>query len=122
MGFLKKIIDTIFGSPDQEIKDRDGIYLYVQCNKCGAPIRVRADKHHDLQRDYDTGEFVLNKEIMDGSCFSLIHATVRFDPSYRIIDQEIKGGKFITWEAYHELTKPAETEAITAETATPPDD
>jgi hypothetical protein len=118
MGFFKKIMNALFGASDQEIRDRDGIYLYVKCDKCGSPIRVRADKHHDLQRDYDTGEYVLNKEIMDGSCFSLIHATVRFDPGYRIVDREIEGGEFITWEEYKALTTPGEEPASEAEEPT----
>ncbi len=109
MGFFKKIRDAIFGTPNVNVtgaKDPEGIYLYVKCNRCGAPIRVRADKRHDLQRDFDEGGYVLRKEIMDGTCFSLIHATVRLDPAYRIVDQEIEGGEFITQEEYLELTRP----------------
>lgn len=113
MGFLKKIRDALFGSPSGgEVRDPEGIYLYVKCSRCGAPIRVRADKRHDLQRDYDTNEYVLRKEMMDGTCFNLINATVRFDPTYRIIDREIEGGEFITWEEYNALVtaraKPSE--------------
>ena len=104
MGFLKKLFDTLFGSSEGEIHDPDGIYLYVKCNRCGAPVRVRADRRHDLQRDYDTNEYILRKEIMDGTCFSMMQATVRFGPDYRIIDQQIEGGEFITWEEYKELT------------------
>lgn len=104
MGFFKKLVDTLFGSSDGEIRDPDGIYLYVRCGRCGAPVRVRADRRHDLQRDYDTNEYVLRKEIMDGTCFSMMQATVRFGPDYRIIDREIEGGEFITWEEYKALT------------------
>jgi len=105
MSFLKKIRDSLFGSSDGEIKDPNGIYLYVKCSRCGAPVRVRVDKYHDLQRDFDTGGFVLNKEIMDGSCFSLMYATVHFDAARRIVGQDIQGGEFITWEQYQALTK-----------------
>jgi hypothetical protein len=117
MGFFKKIKDAIFGSPEGEIRDPDGIYFYVKCGKCGSPVRVRADKYHDLVRDYDTGEFTWNKEIMDGSCFSLIHATVRFDASRRVIEKEIEGGEFISYEEYKELTtpEPPEPEEIAPE-------
>ena len=108
MGFLKKIVDAIFGSSEGEVRDSEGIYFYVKCARCGTPIRVRADKRHDLQRDYDTGEYVLRKEIMDGTCFSLMQATIRFDPAYRIVDREIEGGEFITWEEYKKLTTPEE--------------
>lgn len=115
MGFFKRIKDAIFGSAEGEIRDPDGIYLYIKCSRCGAPVRIRADKRHDLQRDYDTGEFVLNKEIMDGTCFNLIYATVRFSPSYQIVDQEIQGGEFITWEEYQALAAPKTPESAEGE-------
>ncbi len=108
MGFLRKLWEGLFGSSKGEIRDPDGIYFYVRCARCGSPIRVRVDKRHDLMRDYDTGELTVNKEIMDGSCFSLIYASVRFDAAYRIVDKEITGGEFITWEQYQAL---AETQA-----------
>jgi len=107
MGFLKKIIDSVFGSGGGEIRDPDGIYLYIKCDRCGAPVRVRADRRHDLQRDYDSGELILRKEVMDGACFSLIQTTTRFDAGYRVIDQQIDGGEFISWEEYQKLTTPA---------------
>ncbi len=106
MGFLKRIARALFGSSEGEFRDREGIYLYVKCGRCGAPVQVRADKRHDLQRDYDSGGYVLRKEIMDGTCFSLMQATVRFDAAYRIIDREIEGGEFISYEEYKALTKP----------------
>jgi len=111
MGFLKKLGELLFGSPNAEPRDPDGIYLYVKCAKCGAPIRIRANRHHDLLQDYDTGEYMLNKEIMDGSCFSLIYASVRFDAAYRIISQELRGGEFIDWETYQKLAAPAEPQS-----------
>ena len=111
MGFFRKLMSAVFGASDGEVRDPNGIYLYVKCSRCGTPVRIRADKRHDLQRDYDTGEFVLNKEVMDGSCFALIHTTTRFDPSYRIIDQQIQGGEFITREAYKSLVARGEPDA-----------
>ncbi len=106
MGFLKKIVDSIFGSAEGEVRDPDGIFLYVKCSRCGAPIRIRADKRHDLQRDYDTNEYILRKEIMDGTCFSLMQATVRYNAAYQVVDREIEGGEFISRDEYQELTAP----------------
>lgn len=106
MGFLKKIKAAIFGAADGEIKDKEGIYFYVKCSKCGSPVRVRVNKLHDLHRNEDYGGFVLRKEIMDGSCFRLMYATVRFDHNRKIIEQEIEGGEFIDWETYRALTQP----------------
>ena len=73
MNLIKKFRDLLLGSSDGEIKDRDGIYFYIKCSQCGAPVRVRADKRHDLMRDYNTGNLIWNKEIMDGACFQLNH-------------------------------------------------
>jgi len=104
--FPKKIIEAVFSSGGREIRDPDGIYLYIKCDRCGAPVRVRADKRHDLQRDYDSGELILRKEVMDGTCFKMIQTTTRFDAGYKIIDQQIEGGEFISWEEYKKLTTP----------------
>ena len=83
-------------------RDPDGIYLYVRCGKCGQKLRVRADRKFDLRRDLDEGGYVLRKEMMDGNCFSLMYATVRFDDSKRIVSREIEGGEFITREEFEE--------------------
>lgn len=106
MGFLDKLRKLFAGSADNQPHDPDGIYFYVKCNKCGAPVRIRADKHHDLHHDYERGGYTLRKEIMDGTCFSLIYATLHFDEAYHIVEQEIEGGTFITWEAYQALAQP----------------
>ncbi len=106
MGFLKRIIEAVLGSDGGDVRDPDGINLYIRCDRCGAPVRIRADKRHDLQRDYDSGELILRKEVMDGTCFKLIQTTTRFDAGYKIIDQQIDGGEFISWEEYKKLTAP----------------
>jgi hypothetical protein len=104
MGFLKKILDAVTGGGSGRSRDREGLYIYVKCGRCGTPVRVRVSKYHDLQRDYDTGEMVLRKEIMDDKCFRLMDATVRFDPRYQVIDRKIQGGEFITEDEYRALT------------------
>jgi hypothetical protein len=106
MGFLDKLRKWIFGSADSQLRDPDGIYFYVKCDSCGVPVRIRADKHYDLHRDFEHGGYTLRKEIMDGGCFSLIYATLRFDDAFRIVEQEIEGGTFITWEEYQALARP----------------
>jgi hypothetical protein len=111
MNLLKKIGQTLFGgSSEAGGQDRDGIYFYVKCGKCGAPVRIRADKRHDLSRDMDGGGYILRKEIMDDKCFRLMYATLRFDAGYHIVDRTIEGGEFISPETYEALTQPpAET-------------
>jgi hypothetical protein len=111
MAFFKNLLNTIFGSASGEIKDREGLYFYVRCNKCGTPVRVRVNKYRDFQRDYDTGNLLLRKEVMDGGCFSLMYATIELDSSYKVIRQEIEGGEFITWDEYQQLAKGHDTES-----------
>jgi (2Fe-2S) ferredoxin len=38
--------------------------------------------------------------MMDGTCFSLMYATIRFDEDRRIVSREIEGGEFITEEEF----------------------
>ncbi|MBN1248008.1 MAG: hypothetical protein JXC32_10150 [Anaerolineae bacterium] len=104
MGILGKIREVLFGSATGEIRDPMGIYIYAKCDRCGAPVRIRVDKAHDLQRDYDTGGFILHKEIMDGTCFALMQATVRFSARYAIVESEVEGGRLISWEEYRALS------------------
>ncbi len=96
MGFLKKLLGE-----KKQTGDPDGIYFFLQCGHCGEKLRVRADKRHDLQRDYDSGRLTWRKEIMDARCFRIMYATVVFDASYRVQTQEVEGqGRFISEEEY----------------------
>ncbi len=115
MNIFKRIGEMLFGSQSGEIRDPNGIYLYLKCSKCGAPVRLRVDKRNDLLRDYNTGQLTLNKEIMDGTCFSLMYAKVEFNSAYNIISQEVTGGEFIDWETYKAMTMPKEAEATETE-------
>jgi hypothetical protein len=63
-------------------------------------MRIRVDRRFDLRRDYEQGGFRLDKEIMDGTCFSLMMARVRFDAGQRIVEQELEGGIFLTRQEY----------------------
>jgi len=110
MNIFKKLNELLFGSPNMAnivAQDKDGIYFYVKCSHCGAPVRIRVARQHDLQQDFDTGGYILRKEIMDGQCFRLMYATLHFDAAYHRTGQEITGGEFITAEQYATLTRPA---------------
>ena len=110
MSTIKEFFSRLFGSKNQEVKDRNGYYFYVRCKKCGAPVRIRASKTSDFERDYDTGELTLRKEIMDGGCFSLMYATIKVNAAYQVVEQSVEGGEFITWEEYNALAHPPKAE------------
>jgi hypothetical protein len=78
----------------------------VKCAKCGTPVRVRADRQHDLLRDYDEGGYVLHKDVMDSNCYSLFHFEIRFDERYNVVERKIEGGEFISHEEWREQTRP----------------
>jgi hypothetical protein len=106
MGLLKRI-SSLFGGGESEARPPadNGLYFYVQCNCCGEKLRIRVDCSNELQRDYDTGGFFLRKEMMDGRCFQLMYAEISFDDRYRVICQDVTGGRFITRDEYQVLTR-----------------
>lgn len=111
MGFLKKIFgQSGRDGPDKPYVDTQGIYLYVQCDNCGAPVRLRADKQHDLMNE--DGGFVWHKTIVDNRCFRPMPTVVRFDGNYNVVEQEITGGRYITEEAYNELLAQARDKSV----------
>lgn len=115
MGFLKKLFG---GGEPKKYVDTQGVYFYVQCDNCGARVRVRADKQHDLQ---NTGSgYEWHKTIVDSRCFRRIHTVVQLDANYQMTSHEITGGRFMTEEEYlaaEEAAKQvkAESEAEEAE-------
>lgn len=104
MGFLKKL----FGgggeksAPSAPYVDTQGIYFYVQCDNCGAPVKVRADKQHDLLNEGDG--YTWYKTIVDSRCFRRMSAVVHLNRQYEVTDRTLEGGRFISEETYLEMT------------------
>lgn len=94
MGFLRRL----FGGKKKDQGDPQGLYFYVQCDNCGAKVRVRADKQYDLNRSDDG--FIWHKTIVDSKCFQQIPTVVHLDHNYEVTSAEIEGGHFITREEY----------------------
>ena len=106
MGFLKKL----FGGSDHPeqpssksntYSDPQGVYFYVQCDRCGAPVRLRADKQHDLLNE--GGGYTWHKTIVDNRCFRPMPTVVTLNANYEVTAQEITGGHYITREEYEAL-------------------
>lgn len=95
MGFLKKLFG---GGEPKKYVDKQGIYFFVVCDNCGARVRVRADKQHDLQ-NADSG-YEWHKTIVDSRCFRRIQTVVQLDSGYQMVSHEISGGRFITEAEY----------------------
>ena len=111
MGFLKKLLGggNKVGRADKPQTDTQGIYFYVQCDRCGTPVRLRADKQYDLINE--GGGFVWHKTIVDNRCFRPMPTVVYLNSAYEMVSHEITGGRYITQEEYETL--------LAAQTATP---
>ncbi|HMT21307.1 MAG TPA: hypothetical protein PKE20_08700 [Promineifilum sp.] len=103
MGFFKKIFggNEAKGQPSGSANaDPQGVYFYVQCDRCGAVVRLRADKQYDLINE--AGGYVWHKTIVDNRCFRPMPTVVHLNTAYEMTSQEITGGRYITREAYEE--------------------
>lgn len=99
MGFLKRI----FGGGESgrsSTSDSDGFFFYVQCENCGAKVRLRILKQYELNHAGDG--FVWHKTIVDNRCFRQIPAVVHFDRQYQVTNAQIEGGKIISAAEYEQ--------------------
>ena len=106
MGFLKKLLGGSTSpepksSPTATNADPQGVYFYVQCDRCGAPVRLRADKQHDLLNE--GGGYTWHKTIVDNRCFRPMPTVVTLNANYEMVAHEITGGHYITPEEYEAL-------------------
>jgi hypothetical protein len=99
MGFLKKLFGAQADENRQDAPaDPQGIYFYVQCERCGAVVRLRADKQYDLINE--GGGYVWHKTIVDNRCFRPMPTVVRLNAAYEVIDAEISGGRYVSREDF----------------------
>ena len=69
MGFLRKL----FGGDDSKQtgdSDGSGFFVYVQCDRCGAKVRLRINRQYDLVPSADGYDW--HKTIVDSKCFQRI--------------------------------------------------
>ena len=108
MGFLKKL----FGGSENKnssAKSGQGLFLYVQCDRCGDKVRLFIHREHELNRT--ASGYVWHKTIIDNKCFQPITTVVNFDNSYNISQSEIDGGHYISLEEFEmpEVINPTES-------------
>jgi len=100
MGFLDKIRGFFAGGPSASEGDPYGLWFHFRCGKCGDVVRVRADRRNDLNREEGPGTFLLRKDVMDNSCFQLMHAEIWLDSSYNVVTADVTGGELISKHEY----------------------
>ncbi len=84
------------------------VWLYVRCSRCDEAIEVRVDRRYDLASEWrDPGEpgpaYTMHKDIVGESCFQRISVDVGFDAGFKIVEQRISGGVFLTEAVYRDL-------------------
>ena len=81
------------------------LWVYVRCRRCGEAIQIRADRRYDLASEWrHPGEsgaaYTMHKDIVGDRCFQRMSIDIGFDSRFRIVEQQIEGGEFLTAEAY----------------------
>jgi hypothetical protein len=81
------------------------LWIYVQCERCGEKIGTRLNLHNDLSIQYGKTEkhntyFIRKKLIGRERCFHPIEVELTFNNRRQLIDQQIRGGKFITEQEF----------------------
>jgi hypothetical protein len=85
--------------------ENTALWVYVRCRRCGEAIQIRADRRYDLANEWrHPGEsgpaYTMHKDIVGDRCFQRICIDMGFDSRFRIVEQQIEGGEFLTAEAY----------------------
>lgn len=99
MGFFRRL----FGKTENA-EDTGGIFLYAVCDRCGDRLRLRIDRHYDLNQ-LDEGGYVWHKTLVDRKCYRPMPTVVKFDRNYHVVSAEIEGGQYISREAYEAAEK-----------------
>jgi hypothetical protein len=107
MRWFKRLC-LFFTSPSRQA-GHTAVWRYVRCSRCGEAIRVRVDRRYDLASEWrDPGEpgpaHTMHKDIVGERCFQRISVDVGFDTGFKIVEQHIRGGEFLTEEAYQRMS------------------
>lgn len=121
MGFLKKLFGRNETTLGGAYTDKHGLYFHFQCDHCGALVRVRADKQHDLLNEGNG--YVWHKTVVDNKCFRRMQTAVSLDAQYAITNYEVKGGQLLSQLQYEALLAAATAvEPAATDEETPSDD
>jgi len=101
MSLLKKL-GAFFSAPTG---DSRSLWLYVKCDKCREILKGRVDLHNDLSVQYGGsggGNSYFCRKVFVGSnrCYRPIEVELTFDKNRRLINEEIKGGEFVSEEDF----------------------
>ena len=85
--------------------DDRNYWFFVKCDHCGEILKGRIDLHNHLSIQYGAGRKGHNyfcRKVLIGSsrCYRQIETEFTFDKTRKLLDQQIKGGKFMTEEDF----------------------
>jgi len=102
MGFLARLFGG--GGRSADAGDRDGIHVFVRCDKCGEKVHARANRNTDISQEYaDGGQRAtptLHKEILGSRCQNLMYVHLTFDASFRVVTSSGERCKVMSREEY----------------------
>ncbi len=121
MGLLKKLFGgNANDGTAKPFKDDQGVYFYVQCDRCGTAIRLRTDKQYDLINE--GGGYIWHKTIVDNRCFRPMPTVVHLNAAYEMASHEISGGRYISRDEYEAFLAEQDATAAAQATNEPPAD
>jgi hypothetical protein len=103
--------------------DRDALWVYARCSRCGEAIASRISLRSDLSIRYDSGGKPAGyhvRKVLVGSarrCYQPVEVHLTFDAGRRLLEREISGGQLITAEEYAAAVAAAEAAAEAEATA-----
>ena len=103
MGFLRRIKKILI--PDRD--DRN-YWFFVQCDFCREILQGRIDLYNHLSIRYGEGKdkphYYCRKVIIGSNrCYRPIEVEITFDCNRKVLDRQIKGGKFVNEEQYRDF-------------------
>lgn len=79
------------------------MWISVKCDRCGEIVKSRVDLRNDLsieygEKDSDTRYFTRKILVGSGRCYNPIEVELTFDRDHKLINEVVRGGKFVTDE------------------------
>ena len=98
--FFKNLGRIFAGNPSATGTDKDGLYFYLRCDRCGEVIQVRLNRNNDLSMEYgENGErsdmLQAHKVVVGQKCYNRIDADFIFDRNRNLVQKNATGGKFV---------------------------
>lgn len=88
----------LFGASKPTPTD-DGIYLRIQCRRCGTIVPIRIDPRNELSlNDEETG-YLVRKVVVDDRCYSRIEVCLTFDLKRHQTSATVEGGSLAQEES-----------------------